>query len=210
MQFIKALGALVVLVLLGGAGFVYSGAYDIGADAPHWALTSGLVTALRDRSIEARARGISEPPDLPSADRVRRGAGNYDAMCAGCHLKPGMDDSEIRKGLYPQPPNLARAEVQGPARQFWVIKHGIKMTAMPAWSKGGVDDGTIWDMVALLQRLPALAPGEYDALVTASPGHTHAGAGQEEKGAAGHVDPPGSPPHSHGEKPEKKNHEHAH
>jgi mono/diheme cytochrome c family protein len=191
MQFIKALAALVVLVLLGGAGFVYSGAYDIGADEPHWALTSGLVATLRDRSIEARARGIDVPPDLASADRVRRGAGNYDAMCAGCHLKPGVEDSEIRKGLYPLPPNLAGTAAPSPARQFWVIKHGIKMTAMPAWSKGGVDDGTIWDMVALLQRLPALAPGEYDALVAASPGHTHAGAGPaESRGPEAH-------PHDH-------------
>ena len=128
------------------------------------------------------------PPDLASAERVRRGAGNYDAMCTGCHLKPGMEDSEIRKGLYPQPPNLAKgAEAQGdPARRFWTIKHGLKMTAMPAWSKSGVDDDTIWDMVALLQRMPSLSPGEYEGLVETSEGHTHAGAGHSHVHAPAH------------------------
>ncbi len=33
--------------------------------------------------------------------------GNYDAMCAQCHLGPGLGDSEIHKGLYPAPPNLS-------------------------------------------------------------------------------------------------------
>ncbi len=176
MQIVKVLVALAVIGLVAGAGFVYSGVYEIGADEPHWPVTSGLMKALRDRSVAARSHGIAVPPDLDSTERVRRGAGNYDAMCTGCHLKPGLDDSEIRKGLYPQPPDLAKiGKGADAARQFWIIKHGIKMTAMPAWSTGGVDDGTIWDMVALLQRLSALTPAEYQALVEASAGHTHSG-----------------------------------
>ena len=176
MQTVKVLVALAVIGVLAGAGFVYSGVYEIGADEPHWPATSWLIKTLRDRSIAARSRGIEVPPDLDSTERVRRGAGNYDAMCTGCHLKPGMDDSEIRKGLHPQPPDLAKAATGADAaRQFWVIKHGIKMTAMPAWSAGGVDDDTIWDMVALLQKLPALSGNDYAALVAASEGHTHTG-----------------------------------
>jgi hypothetical protein len=46
------------------------------------------------------------PDDFGNLERVRRGAGNYDAMCINCHLAPEMPDSEIRKGLYPRPPNL--------------------------------------------------------------------------------------------------------
>lgn len=208
MQTIKVLVVLAVIGIVAGGCFVYSGAYDIGADEPHWPATSGLIAALRDRSIAARSDGIEVPPDLGSAERVQRGAGNYDAMCTGCHLKPGVEDSEIRKGLYPQPPDLAKpaATPARAARQFWVIKHGIKMTAMPAWSRSGVDDNTIWDMVALLQRLPALALEEYEALVKASGGHSHAGAntghGQD------HVDPPGSPPHSHDKQEEPHDHQH--
>lgn len=232
MQIIKVVVVLAVIGLIAAAGFVYSGVYGIGADEPHWPVTSGLIAALRDRSIAARSR-TEVPPDLGSDERVRRGAGNYDAMCTGCHLKPGMADSEIRKGLYPQPPNLAQAmaghahdadadaaaAAARAARQFWVIKHGIKMTAMPAWSMGGMDDGTIWDMVALLQKLPGMPEADYQALVEASEGHAHAGAGggHEHGGPeapAGHVDPPGAPPHSHDAAPAPKKqddgHDHTH
>jgi mono/diheme cytochrome c family protein len=177
MTTIKTLAVLVVLAALAGVGFVYSGLYNIGADSPHWPTTFALVETLRERSIAARAAGIEVPVDLDDRARVRSGAGNYDAMCVACHLKPGQDESEIRRGLYPQPPNLASPEAAAasdPASQFWVIKHGIKLTAMPAWSKAGVDDGTIWDMVAVLQELPTLSAQEFDALVEASEGHSHA------------------------------------
>ncbi len=188
----KTLKALFVLALLGagaGAAFLYSGTYNMAADDPHWPMTFKLLETLRERSIAMRIRDIDVPVDLGDAARVPRGAGNYDAMCVGCHLKPGMDDSEIRKGLYPQPPNLAQAAHdrgdgdpnRSAVRQFWIIKHGIKASGMPAWSKGGVDDATIWDMVALLQKLPQLSPEDYEAAVAASEGHTHAGGTNAQK-----------------------------
>lgn len=183
----------VLAVALAGAlaGFVRSGAYPVGADQPHWPATAALMTAVRERALERAAREVAVPANLGDAARLRRGAGNYEAMCVGCHLKPGAEDSEIRKGLYPQPPNLATAAAGAPARQFWVIKHGLKMTGMPAWSLGGMEDTDIWDLVALLQELPQLTPEAYAALVAASKGHTHAGMEQ------GHHDAPGAPPHEH-------------
>lgn len=37
------------------------------------------------------------------------------------------------------------------------------------------EDEAIWDMVAFLQRMPALSPEQYLALVESSNGHVHAG-----------------------------------
>jgi mono/diheme cytochrome c family protein len=78
-----------------------------------------------------------------------------------------MDDSEIRPGLYPQPPVLWQTRVD-PQDAFWVIKHGIKMSAMPAWG-GSHDDDTIWSMVAFLQKLPGMTPEQYKAIVAKAP-----------------------------------------
>lgn len=213
---IRTLIALAVLAVAAAAGFAYSGVYNVAADEPHWPVTHGLLETLKERSIAARIGAIEVPANLDDADRLRRGAGNYDAMCVGCHLRPGVHSSEIHKGLYPQPPDLAQAipgrdpseaATKGAAaRQFWIIKHGVKASGMPAWSRGGVDDETIWDMVALLRKLPALDGAEYVALVAASEGHTHAGAesgrdhGAQQSEATAppdHVDAPGSPPHRH-------------
>jgi len=79
-------------------------------------------------------------------------------------------------GLYPEPPDLTQpSKVGAAARQFWVIKHGIKATGMPAWSKGGIEDESIWDMVAFLQKMPTLNAEQYAALVESSEGHSHGG-----------------------------------
>lgn len=146
--------------------FVYSGFYDMGADAHHWPLTFSLIATLRDRSIATHSEGL-QPPDLGEPALVLKGAGQYAAMCTGCHLAPGIKDSELRPGLYPLPPNLSRTRVE-PKSAFWVIKHGIKMSAMPAWG-GTHDDATIWSMVAFLQKLPTLDAAQYKAIVAKAP-----------------------------------------
>lgn len=168
---------LVLALLLGLAVFIASGAYDIGADAPHGRPVYTLLAALRDRSIAARTADLRVPA-LGNAALVRRGAGNYEAMCSGCHLAPGAPRSELSRGLYPAPPQLARASPEDPARAFWVIKHGIKASGMPAWGRSMADQD-IWGLVAFLQQLPKLDAAGYRELVASSGGHSHGGEAPE-------------------------------
>ncbi|MEX2150153.1 MAG: cytochrome c [Steroidobacteraceae bacterium] len=162
---------LLALIIAGKAVFIGSGAYNIAADEPHWQWTERVMETLRDRSIAARATGIAVPR-LDDESLIRAGAGNYDAMCTGCHLKPGLAKTEQSDGLYPAPPDLARKRIVDPAAAFWVIKHGIKMSGMPAWGKS-MEDEYIWGMVAFLQQLPDMSQDRYDELVEASDGHQH-------------------------------------
>ena len=161
-----------VLALAGtvGAGlFAAFGIYNIAADVPHLALTRQFVSYVRERSIAVRAASIVVP-DLTSKQMIAEGASDYDAMCTVCHLAPGMAENEMRPGMNPKPPQLASVPASAPGRQFWIIKHGIKMTGMSAW---GVthSDQEIWNMVAFLQKLPALSAQQYHALTSASAGH---------------------------------------
>ena len=165
------LAGLLVLVAVGTGAVIWSGAYNIAADEPHWPLTERLMETVRDRSIAARASDVVAPA-LDDESLIRKGAGNYDAMCAGCHLEPGEDHTELGAGLYPAPPNLSRDRIDDPAEAFWVIRHGIKMSGMPAWGKS-IDDGSIWGMVAFLQQLPEMSAEQYHELVEASEGHSH-------------------------------------
>lgn len=179
------LGVLATLLVGVGVGalFVYSGLFDISADTPHSPLVHRLIETTREQAIERRARDVTVPVNLSDVERVRRGAGNYAAMCVECHLAPGKANSEIRMGLYPAPPDLslpAKTQTDVAARQFWIIKHGIKATGMPAWSKGGIEDEAIWDMVAFLQQVPSLSAEQYGALVESSDGHSHGGLAGEE------------------------------
>ena len=151
-----------VLAVLGAALFVGSGLYDIGADDHHTKAVLALITQLRDRSIDARLGSIN-PQLAATPAMVESGAQRYAALCVGCHLAPGLAKSELRTGLYPHPPNLAQEEVQESRRAFWIIKHGIKMSAMPAWGKT-LDDAAIWDVVAFVRRMPNMTPEEYQQL----------------------------------------------
>jgi mono/diheme cytochrome c family protein len=165
-----------VIGILGGVAFIYSGAYDAAADQPHSGLVFFLAQTARERSIAVRSKNI-QVPNLAEPKAIAAGASEYAEMCTGCHLAPGMEDNEMRPGLYPYPPKLAdhrRAAERDPlavnasaARQFWIIKHGIKMSAMPAWGKTH-DDATIWTIVAFLQKLPTLTPEQYGEMTKVS------------------------------------------
>ena len=187
--FIKSLLIATVIGLVCDGLFIYSGLYPIGADVPHNKLSYWLLETLRERSIARAASDIQIPNNLNTSDRLLAGGADYNDMCAGCHLKPGKKESDFTIGLYPAPPNLtATADAHGHEhgsdtgskeaaiqRQFWIIKHGIKASGMPAWGPTHSDE-RIWNMVAFLQRLPSLTPDQYQ-IVTArgntSDSHDH-------------------------------------
>jgi len=161
-----AVALVLSLLVVGVAAYVWSGAYDIGADDPHSRPVFTVLQTLRQRAIAVHSADVTVP-DLDDPELILKGAGQYAAMCTGCHLSPARKESEIRPGLYPRPPDLSQVRVD-PRQAFWVIKHGIKMTAMPAWGTTH-DDATIWSMVAFLQKLPGLTPAQYKEFVAKAP-----------------------------------------
>lgn len=174
MKLIRTLLALAIFGVVGVLAFAYSGIYPIGADVPHNTATHWLLETLRERATERASENIVVP-DLDDPQMLASGGADYNEMCSGCHMKPGRDQSEIRQGLYPQPPDLAsrgghpKADERATAKQFWIIKHGIKASAMPAWGLTH-DDARIWAMVAFIRRLPELTPDQYQILAAREEG----------------------------------------
>ncbi len=161
--------AIVALAIPAGiAAFVYAGVYDIGADAPHTKPVLWLIEHLRDRSIAVRAQGIAPPADLASPSRVAAGAGLYANLCTSCHLAPSMKKTDLSRGLYPKPPQLAYGTDLSTSQEFWILKHGIKLTAMPAWGRTH-SDKELWDLVAFLKKMPDLDVAQYQAAVASAP-----------------------------------------
>jgi mono/diheme cytochrome c family protein len=176
---ILAIAVLAIVASLVIVGFVWSGIYDAGADSIHSRPVYSMLQTLRERSITAHAGKLQPPANLNDMALIRQGAGNYDAMCTGCHLGPGIEPTELSRGLYPAPPNLSKAGEFVPSHHFWVIKHGIKASGMPAWGKS-MGDEYIWGIVAFLQQLPKLDAARYRALVASSGGHSHGGGESDE------------------------------
>jgi mono/diheme cytochrome c family protein len=79
-----------------------------------------------------------------------------------------MEKTEISQGLYPPAPELSRGLAHSPGEVFWIIKHGVKLSAMPAWGRTH-SDTLIWDMVAFVQKLPGLTADQYKTLVASAP-----------------------------------------
>ena len=158
---------LALLLIAGVAAFIHSGLYDIGADSPHSDAVFWLLQTTRNRSIEVHATD-EVPSNLTDPKRIASGAAQYDEMCASCHSAQGMERTEISRGLYPRAPELRRPSQMTSAERFWVIKHGIKMTGMPAWGMTH-DDEILWDIVAFLNKLPELSADQYRSLVKSAP-----------------------------------------
>lgn len=190
-----AAGIAATLAVLVGAFllFVYSGEYNVAATQPHyapvrWALNTVMVNSVRDHAEHVAV------PSLEDSALIRRGFSHFEQMCVMCHGAPGVPRGAVGKGLLPVPPELAEVVPRWSlAELFWIVKHGIKMTGMPAW---GVthEDEKLWAIVAFLRMLPETSPAEYQALKQAwggGGGHEHGGGsgqthGHEHGGGHGH------------------------
>ena len=167
-SFLAGILAAVGVSIVGALVIAGLGLVNVGADTQEGALARAYMIFTRERSVAAQARKLKVPPFTPQM--VEAGAHEYAEMCVSCHLGPGMADSELRQGLNPRPPQFWRSGEGDPREDFWVIKHGIRMTAMPAW---GIthDDDVIWSIVAFLPNLAKMKPEECSDLVEHSSEH---------------------------------------
>ena len=154
------LAALLLAGAIGVAGFVYAGVYNVAATEHHTGLTHHLLHYAMQRSVKARSDTVRVPA-LDARARMDNGIALYRRHCAQCHGAPGVAPEPFARGLRPAPVNLLEPGRDWPARDlYWVIKHGVKMTAMPGW-RYQLSDDELWDLVAFVKRLPAISPQEY-------------------------------------------------
>ena len=155
-----------LFALLGVMGFLgaASGVIPIRASSGHWAITRWFLEFSKTRSVSTHTLGMETPP-LQDRALVIKGAGAYDLSCRPCHGSPDLPHPRVAQAMLPTPPYLAeRVEKRSPRELFYIIKHGIKFTGMPAWPAQSRDD-EVWAVVAFLLELPKLDAGAYQNLV---------------------------------------------
>lgn len=133
LRFIGMLALAAVVLLAVGALVIYSGSYDVSVRSGHTALVEKALGTLMIRSIRAQARDIVSPVSMDFRDPavLERAAGHYEQMCRTCHGAPGKKADPWL--LYPPTPDLEEAlrdRQWTDAEVFWIIKNGIKDTAM--------------------------------------------------------------------------------
>ena len=152
-------GVLVTLVVIAGGVYLVAqnGLYPIGADNPPGAL---------ERRLAARAMDVYADKHKPAGDNpvaitpatLLEGAKAYEQHCALCHGGAQAKISPMQNKFNPPAPQLVnRIPHDPPAWIFWVTKHGVRMTGMPAWT-GILSDDEIWQVVGFIKNSNQLPP----------------------------------------------------
>lgn len=160
------IAGIVGLIALAGAGalaYVYSGTLNVAATEEHASLTRWAFDTTFHNSVERRANRVAAPQRM-TPQMVEDGAREYKAMCQHCHAGAGAERAGWAKGMRPLPPHLKEAAADWTIQEvFWIVKHGVRMTGMPAFGPTH-DDETLWSLAAFVKELPAMTPDRYAEL----------------------------------------------
>lgn len=159
--------AVACLLLLSVLAVNWSGLYNVAATRDHFDITRWFLDEGLRNSVKTHSMFIEVPPlDDPEFERLA--AGHFDLVCASCHGSPASPRSPVASRMLPVPPPLSDAAREwNDADLFWIVKHGLKMTGMPAWVAFDRDD-EVWAMVAFLKGLPQMDAETYRQLARVS------------------------------------------
>ncbi|HUZ91922.1 MAG TPA: cytochrome c [Methylocella sp.] len=158
--FILGILTTIVLAAVGAYIVVQSGIIPANADAkPIWLESWAAETSLRETLGREAPKGANPIP--LTDENLIAGIKLYGQHCAFCHgtAKGDTSATPVAKGLYPDPPQLAKDGVEDDPQgfSFWKIKHGIRWTGMPSW-KGTLTDVQIWTLALFLKHMDKLPP----------------------------------------------------
>jgi mono/diheme cytochrome c family protein len=149
---------LVAIVLL--AWVCVAGGYaPINADAAppaveQWAARTAVIAGVERQLVHGANPAAGEPATL---DGIRV----YKANCEVCHGASKGEPGAIARGLYQRPPQFAKQGVEDIPYAFtaWIVRHGIRLTGMPAFSPT-LTGRQIDDLALFLQHMNKLTPAE--------------------------------------------------
>jgi cytochrome c553 len=162
-RWIFRIAAFLLVASVGGFLFVASGIMPINASSGHWAITAWLLNFAMRRSVVTHSLGTTAPK-LDDPGLVVKGATHYEFGCRPCHGGTHLPQPVIASQMTPHPPHLPPEIPKWQADElFYIVKHGVKFTGMPAWPAQQRDD-EVWAVVAFLLKLPNLSAEEYQKL----------------------------------------------
>jgi hypothetical protein len=159
----KPLLIIIILIIVAGALFLFTGLYNVAADRKSFPLIEGALEIISSQSVSLHSNSITVPSLKDSASYIV-GFGYYVFNCIICHGAPGINRSSISQGLNPEPPSLVESDIAPlPKKVFWIVKHGIQMTGMPSFGKT-TSDKELWNIVAFINRMHTLKESDFKAL----------------------------------------------
>ena len=158
--FIAGVIATIIVLCVGVYVVLKSGLVPANADAKPGGFELWAAGTSLDATLRKDAPRQANPVPLTDANLVD-GATLFGQHCAICHGTAAGDSSAspVAKGLYPAPPQLATDGVEDDPEgvSYWKIKHGIRLTGMPAWG-ASLNDRQIWTLALFLKHMDKLPP----------------------------------------------------
>jgi thiosulfate dehydrogenase len=157
------------LVVLAGYLFVVRGGIFMGTDTKPLPLEETIAGAAINASI---GKSANDQSPLPADEtNLLAGAKIYAQACAGCHGRLDQASSGA-KGFYPDPPHLlppGEGVTDDPVGAIhWVLKNGIRFSAMPSFNHK-LSDSEIWQVSLLLRNADKLPDSIKDSLLQPQP-----------------------------------------
>lgn len=151
------------LVVLASYLFVTRGLF-MGTDTKPLPLEETIAGAAITASI---GKSANDPSPLPTDEtNLLAGAKIFMQACAGCHGRIDQASSAAN-GFYPQPPHLlppSEGVTDDPVGAIhWVVKNGIRFSAMPSFNKK-LSDSEIWQVSLLLRNANKLPDSVQESL----------------------------------------------
>jgi thiosulfate dehydrogenase len=165
---IKFLFGVVVgicLLLLAGYLLVARGGLFMGTKGGPLPTERFLMNKALDASI---GKSSQDQSPLPADEtNLLAGAQVYQRSCAGCHGRLDQPAPEMGKRFYPRVPQLlppAKGVTDDPVgATHWVVKNGIRFSAMPSF-EGKLTDDEIWQVSLFLHDADKLPPSVQEVL----------------------------------------------
>jgi|SRR6185312_14760802 len=158
--FVAGVIASILVALIVGYALLRSGLIPANADASPGGLELWAAGTSLDATLRNEAPRGPNPVALNDANLIE-GIDLYAQHCAVCHGTAAGESeaSPVAKGLYPAPPQLATDGVEDDPDgvSYWKIKHGIRLTGMPAWGRS-LTDRQIWTLALFLKHMDKLPP----------------------------------------------------
>ena len=153
------------LLLLAGYFFVARGSFFMGTKGGPLPMERFIVSKAIDASIGKSAQ--DESPLPADETNLLAGAKVYQQNCAGCHGKLDQPASAMSKKFYPHVPQLlppSKGVTDDPVgATHWVVKNGIRFSAMPSFD-GSLTDNELWQVSQFLRNADKLPPSVQDSL----------------------------------------------
>lgn len=140
------------IFLIGAIVVAWLGIYDVAATKGHNEVFAWFLHFTMRNSVKSHAPSIPRPA-LDDPALIAKGETYSELRCAPCHGATNRPADIVAQRMLPVPPNISTLKREfSPEQLHWIIKHGIKMSAMPAWPTQQRDD-EIWALVAYLDQV---------------------------------------------------------